>query len=67
MRLCLQSVKRSPAYWSSPHNKNPVFCQELLAGVAETMHNNGATDDQVNLTLRFTGAGREEPIQVGGV
>ena len=41
--------------------------QELLAGVAETMHHNGAPDDQVNLTLRFTGAGREEPIQMGGV
>ena len=51
--------------------QHAAAAQELLSSVAQhATHSNGANGaagDHVNLTLRFTGEGREEPIQVGGV
>jgi len=42
--------------------------QELMSTVAQHgTHTNGDADGHVNLTLRFTGEGHDEPIQMGGV
>ena len=52
--------------WHSCEQGGAVHAQELLHSVGQAVPN-GTSEDQVNLTLRFTGQGRQEAIQVGGV